>query len=196
VIALGQAVLRGVVRRVHARQAAESLDAQAGVVGQRGQAALARRVARLGERILDEGAVRLGRLGNAELGLAHEFHAQRREQRLQLGQLARVVGREDQLHAGSAAFSAAFCAVTSSPMLFSARPISTSISRRVKAAPSAVPCTSTKWPAPVMTTFMSVSQAASSTYSRSSKGTPSRMPTDTAATWSRIGDSASLPLAI
>jgi len=33
---------------------------------------------------------------------------------------------------------------------------------RVKATPSAVPCTSTKFPAPVITTFMSVSQAESS----------------------------------
>ena len=65
----------------------------------------------------------------------------------------------------------------------------------MKAAPSAVPCTSTKWPAPVMTTFMSVSQATSSTYSRSSSGVPSTMPTDTAATWSTIGEAAIVPAA-
>ena len=46
-----------------------------------------------------------------------------------------------------------------------------------------------------MTTFMSVSQAESSTYSRSSSGTPCTMPTDTAATWSRSGDAAIARLA-
>ena len=44
----------------------------------------------------------------------------------------------------------------------SARPTSASISARVNGAPSAVPCTSTKPPAPVITTFMSVSHAESS----------------------------------
>ena len=44
----------------------------------------------------------------------------------------------------------------------SARPSSASISARENGAPSAVPCTSTKPPAPVITTFMSVSQAESS----------------------------------
>ena len=47
-----------------------------------------------------------------------------------------------------------------------------------------------------MTTFMSVSQAASSVYSRSSNGTPCTTPTDTAATKSRIGLAASLPAVI
>ena len=70
---------------------------------------------------------------------------------------------------------------------------SASICARVNAAPSAVPCTSTKWPAPVITTFMSVSQAESSVYSRSSNVTPSTRPTETAATCSRIGLAASLP---
>ena len=41
---------------------------------------------------------------------------------------------------------------------------------------------------PVITTFMSVSQAESSTYSRSSSGVRSMMPTDTAATGLGMGD--------
>ena len=53
--------------------------------------------------------------------------------------------------------------------------------------PSAVPWTSTKRPAPVMTTFMSTSARESSAYGRSSIGTPSMMPTDTAATESVRG---------
>src|SRR3989344_5591662 len=67
-------------------------------------------------------------------------------------------------------------------MPFSASASSWSISARVNATPSAVPCTSTKWPAPVITTFMSVSQSTSSTYSRSSSGVPCTMPTEMAAT--------------
>ena len=39
-----------------------------------------------------------------------------------------------------------------------------------------------------MTTFMSVSQAESSVYSRSSSGVPCTMPTETAATASRMGE--------
>jgi hypothetical protein len=69
---------------------------------------------------------------------------------------------------------------------------SASISARVKAAPSAVPCTSTKWPAPVITTFMSVSQAESSVYSRSSRGVPCTMPTEMAATGPRMGAGSQL----
>ena len=42
--------------------------------------------------------------------------------------------------------------------------------------------------------FMSVSQAASSTYSRSSIGVPCTTPTEMAATKRRIGDTCSLPL--
>ena len=47
-----------------------------------------------------------------------------------------------------------------------------------------------------MTTFMSVSQAESSMYSRSSSGTPLTMPTETAATKSRIGEVDNLPCAM
>ena len=46
-----------------------------------------------------------------------------------------------------------------------------------------------------MTTFMSVSQAESSVYSRSSSGVPCTMPTEIAATKSRIGVALSLPCA-
>ena len=46
-----------------------------------------------------------------------------------------------------------------------------------------------------MTTFMSVSQSTSSTYSRSSTGVPCTIPTEMAATGSRMGEVAILPLA-
>ena len=66
--------------------------------------------------------------------------AQRREQSLQLGELATVVGRENDLHQPA---SACCCSATNSAIPFSARASSWSISARVKATPSAVPCTST-----------------------------------------------------
>ena len=53
---------------------------------------------------------------------------------------------------------------------------------RVNGAPSAVACTSTSRPSPVITTFMSTSALESSVYSRSSSGSPSTIPTETAAT--------------
>ena len=53
--------------------------------------------------------------------------------------------------------------------------------RAVNATPSAVPCTSTKRPSPVITTFMSTSARTSSEYSRSSIGMPSITPTEIAA---------------
>ena len=161
----------------------------------RRQAAGLRRMARLGQRVLDEGEVRLLGLGDAQLALRHQLQRQRREQRLQLGQLLGVVGRQHQPQSiGSCRERQRFCAATSSRMPLSASASSASISARVNGAPSAVPCTSTKPPAPVITTFMSVSQAESSVYSRSSSGVPSTMPTDTAATKSRIGDAAMLAL--
>ena len=47
-----------------------------------------------------------------------------------------------------------------------------------------------------MTTFISVSHALSSVYSKSKSGVPSTMPTEIAAIGSRIGDCANVPLAI
>ena len=58
--------------------------------------------------------------------------------------------------------SAAFCAFTSCAIPASARSVSSPIWVRVKGSPSAVPCSSTMPPEPVMTTFMSVSQSESS----------------------------------
>ena len=87
------------------------------------------------------------------------------------------------IRAGSAGASATISswAATISAMPPSARPRSASSSARVNATPSAVPCTSTKRPSPVITTFMSTSARTSSVYSRSSIGVPSMTPTEIAA---------------
>lgn len=45
----------------------------------------------LGQGVFNKGAKRLIRLTNPKLGLAQQFHAQRRQHGLQLGQLALVV---------------------------------------------------------------------------------------------------------
>jgi hypothetical protein len=54
------------------------------------------RVPRLGERILDEGLMRLLGFRYAELGLRHDLDAERREHVSELAQLARIVARENQ----------------------------------------------------------------------------------------------------
>ena len=54
---------------MHAGRAAERGDADARVVGERGQLRVRARVPRLGERVLDERQVRLVGFGDAELGL-------------------------------------------------------------------------------------------------------------------------------
>ena len=88
--------LAGVARALHARRAGERANADAGVVGQRRQAGERTRVPRLGERVLDEGDVRLGRLGDAEFRLRDHLDAERRQQAAELAQLALVAGREDE----------------------------------------------------------------------------------------------------
>ncbi|MNC95699.1 hypothetical protein D3C83_128830 [compost metagenome] len=48
-------------------------------------------MARLGERVLDEGAVRLLGLGDAQFRLRHDLHAERGQHLAELAQLAGVV---------------------------------------------------------------------------------------------------------
>jgi hypothetical protein len=82
---------------VHARLAAECRHAQAGVVGERRQAGELRGMARLGQGVLEEGAVRLLGLGDGEGRLRQHLDVEGREQRGELAQLAGVVGGEDEL---------------------------------------------------------------------------------------------------
>ena len=85
------------------------------------------------------------------------------------------------------------CATSSSAIPRSAKASISSSSCREKGAPSAVPCTSTRPPELVMTTFMSTSAPASSTYARSNIGVPPTIPTDTAAQPSFTGWDARRP---
>src|SRR6267378_5902175 len=52
------------------------------------------RVARLGEGVLDEGAVRFIGIGHAEARLGNDLHPERREQRLELTELPGIGGGE------------------------------------------------------------------------------------------------------
>ena len=110
-------------------------------------------VTRLGQRVLDEGCVRFLRIGNVKVGLGNDVDAQRRQQPLELAQLAGIAGCDDQPtrfrsrpKRGDAQAhvepSACICARISSRIPLSAYASRRSISAREKVAPSAVPCTS------------------------------------------------------
>src|SRR5690606_11335973 len=109
------------------------------------------------QRVLDERAMGLVRLGHAQGSLRHHFDARAGENGGKLGKLARVVGGQHhaRTHACTSA-SARACKAISSPIPAVARSSRAPSSARPKLPPSAVPCTSTKRPALVITTFMSV----------------------------------------
>ena len=65
----------GETRRAHARSAVQGAHANARVIGQGRQFRQAAGVARLGQRVLDEGAVRLIGVGDGELRLGNHFDA-------------------------------------------------------------------------------------------------------------------------
>src|SRR5690606_16505974 len=141
--------------------AAQRVHAQAGIVGERRQAAGGAGVAGLEERVLDERMPGFLGIGDAERALGHQREAAAGEQRAEFRQLAGVAAGEDQPPAHSPA-SARRWAWTSSATPFSASASMASSSSRRNACPSAVPCNSMKAPPSFITTFMSVSQAASS----------------------------------
>src|SRR5947208_11781318 len=172
--------LAGKPRRMHAGLSIERSRANTRVVCERRQPRAAARVARLGERVLDESAVRLFGIGYSEARLRNDLHAERREQRLELAELPGIGGGEHEFFHASILTceashspprmrrgnhespSAAFCLAMSSAIPCIASASSASICAAEKGSPSAVPWTSTKPPEPVITTFMSVSQSESS----------------------------------
>ena len=108
--------------------------------------------------------------GDAELGLRDDVDAERREQPAELAQLARVVGREDEArdrHRGARAQltspSAARCAAMSvADAALGERRRSASISRARERRALGRALQLDEAAAPVITTFMSVSQPESS----------------------------------
>jgi hypothetical protein len=94
-------IAAGVVGRMHARGAPQGGHAQPRIIGEGGKTRGAARVARLGEGVLQERVVGFLGFTHAQLALRHCLDAQRRQQRLQLAQLAGVIGRDDELvHSG------------------------------------------------------------------------------------------------
>ena len=151
-------------RREDARPVAERLDAQAAVVGQRGQAGKVGGGARLQIGIVDEGGADLVGLGQVELGRRDRLDAIGAEQVGDLAHLARIVAGDDQpagleLPHRPVALS---CAAK-----ISAQPIRASRSSRSspsssKHSPSAVICASTSLPSSVSTKLPSQPAALSS----------------------------------
>jgi hypothetical protein len=84
----------GIARRAHAGRAAQRRHADAGVVGDRRQPGVRARMARLGERVLDEGANGSSASPTPSADCGRSSMPERREQRLHLAQLAGVAGGE------------------------------------------------------------------------------------------------------
>ena len=149
--------------RQDAGHAVERVDGEPRVVRDGRQAGVPDRLARLEQRVLRERRPRLGRLRVLlDVREAHDLHTGDGgdQQPPQLGELARVAGGQQQPRGHRA--SAAACMRVSSAQPVTARSSSASRVGRSNTAPSAVPCTSTKLPSPVQTTFMSVPARTSS----------------------------------
>src|SRR5688572_3964801 len=126
VVRLVVPVAPGEARRAHPGLAAQGLDLESRVVGQRPQPARARAGDRLEPRVAREGRLVLGHRGQtADLGGKRELKAERIEQRLELGALLGVVGRDQELHAPPRASSSARSRTESLPASTSAKPIGT-----------------------------------------------------------------------
>ena len=87
--------LAGKARRIHAGRAVQRINANPGIVCQRGQTRVPARMPRLGQRVLDKSTVRFGRLAHAERRLRNDLDVERRQYRGYLVQLADVVGGDD-----------------------------------------------------------------------------------------------------
>src|SRR3954454_448118 len=163
-----------------ARHAVEGVDAQPGVVRHGDHTSGLGDRPGLEQSVLVERRPGLRHLGDAGEGVdGHELDrdVRLREDPAHLLDLVRVPGRQDDHAERACAWSLASSRQPAEP-----RSSSESSRARSKGSRSAVPWTSTKRPSPVQTTFMSVSARTSSSYCRSSRGTPLTMPTDTAAT--------------
>ena len=150
-------------RRTNARQTLQRRATHAGVIRESRQTGSRRGVPCFGERVLNEGIERFRGSMYPERSLSHKLDTERLQQCSEFPLLARVIrGKNQLMHALQTKPSAALCALTRRAMPVRARPSMRSSSCAENGAPSAVACTSTNSPAPVMTTFMSVSQDESS----------------------------------
>ena len=98
---LGDIVLRagarpGVARGVQSRPAAQRIHHQSGIIGQSGQTGQASTVARLQQRVLDEGGGGFFRHRQAQTQGIAQFDRHIGQQRAQLAQLAGIVAGQQQ----------------------------------------------------------------------------------------------------
>src|SRR5699024_10317612 len=199
------AVVADPTRGEDARCPAEDVDGEAGVVGEGDEPGLLGHGARFEERILSEGDPGFFHVGQVEINRGDDLLRGQdpREDGAELREFSLVLGGEDEFRAHTILPGVSFrvtgwararrCLAVRSVMPSAARVSSASSSARAKGTPSAVPCTSTNPPLPVITMFMSVSARTSSSYGRSTMGTPRTIPTETAATESvRTVDSAGI----
>ena len=145
-------------RRAHARQASERIDLEPRVFGQHRHAEHAHGRSGLEARVLE---VRRSGLDVAEPdGKRHDLDRRAGKDLAGFLRLAFVGRREDD--EGAHADKALRCASTSCAIPDEATASMRSSVALSNDSPSAVPCTSTKLPAPVITTFMSTSARTSS----------------------------------
>src|SRR5205807_6367639 len=142
----------------------ERIDHQPGIIRESRQAGGKRCGLRLETRIRRERDAGFLRLGQLQLGRGNCLDAMAREQIAHLGELALVMRGDDEA-AGNLPvhhITASFCRSTSLPMPLRASASSADNCSSLNAIFSAVACTSTRLPAPVMTKFASVSASESS----------------------------------
>ena len=107
-IGLLSAMQHGIARRIHTRRATQAVDAQARIIGQRGQAGMARRVPGLGQGIFHEGRIRLFGFTHPQLTLGDHGQARLTQYGGELLELARIVRRQHHPVAGIAAMAGIF----------------------------------------------------------------------------------------
>ena len=181
VVARVVARLAGVARRVHAGRAAERVDLQARVVGERGQPRRGRRLARLRQGVALEGGAVLAQLGVGR-DARRSSTSSRPSRSASSGTISRSLPRlrrgDDDLHrrpqrSAARASSASRCSANSvfMPARRQRRPARAYCSAE-NASFSAVPWTSTKRPSSVMTKFSRPRRA--SPRRRAGRGAPRR----------------------
>ena len=189
------------VRRGHARRAAERVDAQARVVGDRRAVRRPGRMARLGERVLDEAWRAAPRPRRCRARPAPPARCrQAGEQALQLGQLLGVVRRQDEPHRRTRVRPRRCRGPGAAPRPARAMPLVGQRQQRVHLAPRE---------GRALGRALHLDEAARRRSSRRScrcrrrsprrtrgraAACPATMPTDTAATASRIGERCDLAL--
>ncbi len=151
---------------MNARLAAECRDLKPGIVGERSKPEAFAAATAFSRALPVKARLGLIRLRQAELARRHDLDAVGRNEIGDLAHLALVVAGDDEARAGAQTrrhqATVSFCSCTSSAMPRRASSISASNCSWLKASCSAVPCTSTMPPEPVITKLASACAVESS----------------------------------